>query len=82
MLAQAQRCALERERAVTSSQQKIKLRDDLELNRIVSLKQAAEIRGVSMDTIRRRYPEIIQRLSPRRLGVRLRDALAIGKPAA
>jgi hypothetical protein len=60
---------------VTSSQQKIKLRDDLELNRIVSLRQAAEIRGVSMDTIKRRYPEIILRLSPGRVGVRLRDAL-------
>ena len=51
--------------------------------RVIPLRQAGEVAGISADTIRRRYPEIIVQLSPRRVGVRLRDALNIGgKPAA
>jgi hypothetical protein len=62
---------------------KVDLRPDLELQRVIPLRQAGEVAGISADTIRRRYPEIIVQLSPRRIGVRLRDALAIGsKPAA
>jgi hypothetical protein len=57
---------------------KTELRPDLELQRVVTLREAAEISGISLDTIRRRYPQIIIKLSPRRVGVRLRDALSIG----
>lgn len=57
---------------------KTELRPDLELQRVVTLREAAEISGISLDTIRRRYPQIIIKLSPRRIGVRLRDALSIG----
>jgi len=65
---------------MTIANRRAELRPEHELNRIIPLKQAAEIRGVSVDTIRRRNPEIILQLSPRRVGVRLRDALNL--PAA
>jgi hypothetical protein len=58
---------------------KTELRPDLELQRVITLREAAEISGISLDTIRRRYPQIIIKLSPRRVGVRLRDALSIGE---
>jgi hypothetical protein len=47
----------------------------IELLRIVSLKEAARYSGLSVDTIKRRYAEKIIELSPRRRGLRLRDAL-------
>lgn len=61
---------------------KVELRPDIELQRVIPLRQAGEIAGISADTIRRRYPSIIVKLSPRRIGVRLCDALRIGQPAA
>jgi hypothetical protein len=54
---------------------KTKLNFDLELERIVSLQRAAELQGLSVDTIKRRQADKIIRLSPRRCGMRLRDAL-------
>jgi hypothetical protein len=53
---------------------------ELELERVISLAETAELTGVSEDTIRRHHPHLIRRLSPRRVGVKLRDALAIGTP--
>jgi hypothetical protein len=50
---------------------------ELQLERIVSLEQAAELSGLSPDTWRRRFPEKIKRLSPRRVGVKLREALML-----
>jgi hypothetical protein len=50
---------------------------DRELDRVVSLQQAARLMGISPDTIRRRHPDKILRLSPRRQGMRLRDALLL-----
>lgn len=47
------------------------------LDRIIPLSKAAELRGVSIDTLKRREPEKIIRLSPRRLGMRLKDALLL-----
>ena len=38
----------------------------LELERVISLTEVAELSGVSEDTIRRHYPHLIRRLSPRR----------------
>jgi hypothetical protein len=49
---------------------------------IVSLQVAAELSGLSIDTWRRRYSALIVRLSPRRRGVKLKDALRVGEPAA
>jgi hypothetical protein len=61
---------------------KAELPPEIMLNRVVPLAQASEIVNLSVDTIRRRYPEKIIKLSPRRLGMRLRDALAIGEPTS
>lgn len=52
---------------------------DIELDRIVTLKQAAELMGVSIQTLRRTHRDKFIRLSPRRLGMRMRDALFLGK---
>lgn len=52
----------------------------LDLERIVTLSQAAELSGISEDGWRRHHKHLIRRLSPRRVGVKLRDALAIGQP--
>jgi hypothetical protein len=50
----------------------------LALECVLSLPEVAELRGVSVDTIRRRYAHLVRRLSPRRVGMRLADALTIG----
>jgi hypothetical protein len=52
----------------------------LEGERIISLREAAEIAGVSTDTLRRSHGHLVIRLSPRRVGIRLRDVLSIGQP--
>lgn len=54
----------------------------LELEKIVSLNEAATLAGISVDGLRRHHGHLIRRLSPRRVGVKLRDALAIGKDNA
>jgi hypothetical protein len=41
--------------------------------RVISLKEAARLSSLSPDTIKRVYPDKIVHLSPRRLGIRLRD---------
>jgi hypothetical protein len=51
----------------------------LELSRIVAMSEAERLSGLSHDTLRRRYPEKIIQLSPRRLGMRVRDALMLAK---
>jgi hypothetical protein len=60
----------------------IELSPLLELERIITLEQAAEISGISPDTWRRRYPEKIIRLSPRRVGVKLKHALMLQQEGA
>jgi hypothetical protein len=49
----------------------------LELNRIVPLAEAARLSSLSEDTIKREFPHWLVRLSPRRLGVRVADALRL-----
>ena len=49
-----------------------------ELERMLTLDQVAEFSGLSKDGIRRHYAHLIRRLSPRRVGMKLRDALTIG----
>jgi hypothetical protein len=55
------------------------LSDDIELERIISIDEAARLRGVSTDTLRRHDRDKFIQLSPRRLGMRVRDALGLGK---
>jgi hypothetical protein len=52
----------------------------LRLKSKIPVKRAAELNNLSEDTFRRRYPDLILDLSPRRQGVELGAALAIGKP--
>ena len=48
--------------------------------RIVSLDEAERLSGVSGDTLRRRYPDKIVRISERRIGIRVGDALMLSSP--
>jgi hypothetical protein len=52
--------------------------DKLELEnlRIVSLKEAARLGGISEDTLRRHFKHLFVRVSRRRIGMRLKDVLA------
>jgi len=50
----------------------------LELQRIVNLQEASRLSGMSPDTLKRRHSERIIQLSPRRLGMRVKDALQLG----
>jgi predicted HTH domain antitoxin len=50
-----------------------------ELQRIISLSEAAQLSGISIDTIKRRHAEKIIQLSPRRRGMRMRDALMLSE---
>ena len=51
----------------------------IELQRIAPLTEAARLAGVSKDTLQRHHQDKILQLSPRRLGMRVRDALSLGK---
>jgi DeoR/GlpR family transcriptional regulator of sugar metabolism len=53
---------------------------DRELDRVVSMQEAARLMGISPETIRRRYREKVLQLSERRQGMRLRDALRLDEP--
>jgi hypothetical protein len=55
------------------------LKDWIELQRIVSLAEAARLSGLSIDTIKRRHADKVIELSPRRRGIRLRDALMLSE---
>jgi hypothetical protein len=54
----------------------------LELERVVSIAEAEQITSLSRDALQRHYREKIVRLSPRRVGMRLRDVLAIANSGA
>jgi hypothetical protein len=51
----------------------------LELERIISLQEAADLRGCSIDSLKRNHADKIIAISPRRRGMRLRDALMLSK---
>jgi hypothetical protein len=55
----------------------VQLSPERELDRIISMEQAAAVSGLSADTLKRRYSDKIIKLSPRRIGMRLRDALLL-----
>jgi hypothetical protein len=52
----------------------------LEGERIISLPEAARLNGTSVDTIRRRHADKILRMSDKRVGMRLKDALGLAQP--
>jgi len=51
--------------------------DAVELNRIAPLDEAARLAGASEDTLRRHHAHKFIRISPRRIGMRVGDALQI-----
>ena len=53
----------------------------LELNRVASLQEASRLSGLSPDSLRRHHAGRIVRLSPRRSGMRVIDALMIQQAA-
>lgn len=53
---------------------------DLELDRIISLREAEKLSTLSVDSWKRHHSDKLVELSPRRLGVRLRHALMLGGP--
>jgi hypothetical protein len=52
----------------------------LERMRIIPVPQAAQMNSLSTDTFRREFSHLIVRLSAKRIGVRLGDALDLAKP--
>ena len=66
-----------------ATKRRYKLPLELELERIVTLREAHEISGLSPDAWRDNYPDLILRLSPRRQGIKLKHVLSVGQtPAA
>jgi hypothetical protein len=53
----------------------------VELARIVPISEAVRLSGISEDGWRRHHRGKLVRLSPRRVGVRLRDALLLSEKA-
>jgi hypothetical protein len=51
----------------------------LDLERILPLKEAANVSSLSEDSLKRNHSEKILRLGPRRLGMRAKDALMLGE---
>jgi hypothetical protein len=49
----------------------------IELERVVPLQEAARLKSVSIDTLKRRYADKIIDLSPRRRGMKLKHALGL-----
>jgi hypothetical protein len=66
-----------RDEIAAAAKRSLELRG-LRLEQVVGLPEAAQLTSLSIDTLKRRYPDFIIRLSPRRLGIKLRDVLAIG----
>jgi hypothetical protein len=48
---------------------------------MLSMAEVAALTGLHPDTLKRRYPHFIRKLSPRRNAMKLRDVLSIGTPA-
>ena len=59
-----------------------KLPSWIELESVQRMAVVEEITSLSADTIRRKYAEYIVKLSPRRDGMKLRDALRIANGTA
>jgi hypothetical protein len=52
--------------------------EGLELERVLPLIEVAALTGLSQDTLKRHYAHLIRHLSPRRIGMKVRDAISIG----
>ena len=63
----------------TSTDDGFKLPPALELDRIISMQEAEAVSSLSVDSWKRHHADKLVELSPRRLGVRLRDALMLRK---
>jgi hypothetical protein len=57
----------------------LQLSRELELEQIVPLEQAQELSSLSRGTILREHQDKLIKLSPRRIGMRLRDALMLSR---
>jgi hypothetical protein len=55
----------------------IELPEAVVMMRIISIKQAAQLAGVSERTLKDSHPDKVIQISPGRIGMRLRDALRI-----
>ena len=53
----------------------------LERRRKIPVPEAAALNGISEDTFRRHYKHLIRKITPRRDGVELGDAIDLPKPA-
>jgi hypothetical protein len=53
----------------------------LDLERKISVREAAALNNISEDTFHRHYRHLVKQISPRRGVVRLGDALALGDEA-
>jgi hypothetical protein len=62
-----------------SADDDFKLSPELELKRIVTLQKAEEVSSLSVDSLKRHHRDKLVELSPRRLGMRLGDALMLRK---
>jgi hypothetical protein len=51
-----------------------------DLERMLSINEAAVLVGLSPYSLRRHHRHLIRRLTPGRVGIRLRDVLSIGNP--
>jgi hypothetical protein len=49
---------------------------------MLDLNEVAALVGLSRDSIKRHYRHLIRRLTPGRVGIRMRDALTIGSPGS
>jgi len=64
-----------------ATKRRYRLPTELELERIITLREAHEISGLSPDCWRDNYPDLIIQLSPRRQGIKLKHVLNVGQPA-
>jgi hypothetical protein len=64
------------------TKRRLQLPTELELERIVTLKEAHALSGLSPDCWRDNYRHLIIQLSPRRQGIKLKHVLGVGQPAA
>jgi hypothetical protein len=67
---------------ITTGDDKLPELTALDLERHVSVPEAAALKGISEDTFKRHYPHLIRRPSPRRATVKLRDLLSESDAAA
>jgi hypothetical protein len=54
-----------------------KLPPELEGERIITLQESEKVNTLSPDSVKRHHADKLVRLSPRRLGIRLRDSLML-----